>query len=406
MSAYLITRQQSDVDELVLFGDHKDSRKACWRAIRAGSRVIGEIQSKAAYQGWLCLEDAIRHLDPRARRILEMRSEAIQVFKQAPHHEKGYRLSRATGAPYPREADALCLISGHAGLEIPAMLDATRVVLDVEHMEQALGPATLDEIAAVRLAVGEFVYISTNVSETPQLVRDLRTGAIDTRSSAALTASKVVAAIQAGADVVKVGFANIDPIKRDLRFEEVAGHMRLVRSLVDRVVKDKLVNMPLNRTTRYPLCAVFFPEIGIDAHGDKPLEIAQKGLKLAHEAGWQAVLIDTFEKHTGRRYFNFLSTKDTAELTKSAHRMGLEYWVAGSVRRNEIRVLLEAGVDLICFGGAARHREGVRSKVKDGAEDESIKPNLVRGLLAEFGKAGPLRQQYPQSRHFRPPLLA
>jgi uncharacterized protein (UPF0264 family) len=384
--SHLILRQQSDIDEIVALGDHKDSRKACWKAVKAGSRVMSEIQSLAARQGWICLEDAIPRLNPYARRILEMRTEAIQVFKQAPHHEKGYRLSRATGAVHPREVDALCLISGNEGLEIPAMLGPTRVVLDVEHMEQALGPATLDEIAAVRLAVGEFVYISTNVSETPQLVRNLRTGEVDTRSSAALSASKVIAAIQAGADVVKVGFANLDPAKRDLRSDEVAAHMGLVRSLVDKAVKGKLVNMPLNRTARYPLCAVFFPEIGIDAHGDRPREIAEKGLKLAHAAGWQAVLIDTFEKHTGRRYFDFLSSKDTAELTETAHMMGLEYWVAGSVRRVEIKSLLDAGVDLICFGGAARHREGVRTKAKDGGGDQSIKSNLVRGLLAEFAK--------------------
>ena len=39
---------------------------------------------------------------------------------------------------------------------------------------------------------------------------------LDNRATAALTASKVVAAINAGADVVKVGFANLDPYKQDL----------------------------------------------------------------------------------------------------------------------------------------------------------------------------------------------
>lgn len=79
----------------------------------------------------------------------------------------------------------------------------------IEHLEQALGPATVDELVETRRAIGEQVYISTNVSESPQIVRSIKTGRIDTRSTAALTATKVIAAIEAGADVVKVGFAHL-----------------------------------------------------------------------------------------------------------------------------------------------------------------------------------------------------
>ncbi len=384
---YYISREQADLDTILAIGDPTDSRKACWKAVKAGSRVIAEFQRLAPRQKWSSLRQALSRMNPLARRILEMRSAAIQVFKQAPHHEQGYRLSAATGVKHPRAVGALCLISGHLGLEIPAALDPARVVLDVEHMEQALGPASLNEILAVRLAVGEFVYISTNVSETPQLIRNVRNGEVDTRSTSAMTASKVIAAIQAGADVVKVGFANLDPTKQDLRSAEVLLQMRLVRDMVDQAVAGRLVNMPLNRTTRYPLCAVFFPEIGIDSHGDRPFTIAERGIQLAADAGWQMVLIDTFEKHTGRRYADFLSEKETAALAKKAHAHGLEFWVAGSIKRTEIRGLVASGVDLICFGGAARHEDGIRTKTHKGKADQTIKAPLVGELLREFQKA-------------------
>src|SRR5262249_57435565 len=78
-----------------------------------------------------------------------------------------------------RPVNALCLISGHEGQEIPGLVDADRVVVDAEHMQQALGPATLTEIFRIRKAIGEHVYISTNVSETPQIVRAVGTGQID-----------------------------------------------------------------------------------------------------------------------------------------------------------------------------------------------------------------------------------
>jgi len=49
----------------------------------------------------------------------------------------------------------------------------------------------------------------------------------------------------AGADVVKVGFANVDPYKRDLKEASVLEQMRLVRAMVDDVVREKLLVYPL-----------------------------------------------------------------------------------------------------------------------------------------------------------------
>lgn len=385
-----IVRTASDVKEIRSKGDHKDSRKAAWFAIGKGSEVIAEIQDLSReHKNWKTLDQAFPFLTPEARTILKMRREAIDRFKQAPHHRQGYRLSRHTGTPHPRPVNALCLVSGHEGQEIPGLVRNDRVVVDAEHMEQALGPATVAEVFGIRRAIGEQVYISTNVSESPQIVRNVKTGGVDTRSTAALTASKVIAAINAGADVVKVGFAHMDEFKRDLRSEEVVRQMKIVRREVDAAVAQRAIVMPLNRTARYPLVGVFFPEIGIDSHGEPPFEIASKGIELTACAGWQGVLIDTFEKHTGRRYADFYSPEETARLARAAHGRGIEFWIAGSIALGEVEPLVRSGVDLICFGGAARHASARRSDVVKGREDQTIKRPLVEKLVRSFERADP-----------------
>lgn len=394
MKRDLVQRSDEDIQEIRRKGDHKDSRRAAWFAIGKGSGVIADIQRIASKaETWERLDQALPLVNEQARAILAMRLEAIHRLKQAPHHANGFRPSAHTGAGHARPVTALCLISGHEGQEIPGLVAYDRVVVDAEHMEQALGPATLTEIFRIRKRIGEHVYISTNVSETPQIVRELQTGRVDGRATAALTASKVVAALGAGADVVKVGFANLDPYKRDLTSEEVLKQMKLVRKAVDDVVDERLVVMPLNvkGKGRYPLISVFFPEIGIDSNGERPRGIAEKAIQLTAAGGWQGVLIDTFEKYTGKTYKDFYSLEDTAALARMAHQQGLEYWIAGSIERGEVAALLKCKVDLICFGGAARHESGKRVTVEKGRKDESIKRTLVEKLVREFERADPRR---------------
>ena len=198
---------RSDIQEIRGHGDHTDSRRAAWFAISKGSEIIAEMQALATrHHRWTTLSQSMPYVNPQARAILKMRREALARFKQAPHHRQGFRLSCYTGATHPRPVNSLCLISGHQGQEIPGLVRHDRIVVDAEHMEQALGPATVAEIFDIRLNLGEQIYISTNVSESPQIVRSVKTGRVDTRSTAALTATKIIAAINAGADVVKVGF--------------------------------------------------------------------------------------------------------------------------------------------------------------------------------------------------------
>lgn len=390
MAKPLIKRSNADIKAIKRMGDHRDGRRAAWFAIRQGSKVIVDIQRLASTKKkWVRMKNAYRYLNPQAKRILEMREEAIHWLKRAPHHEDGFRMSRHTGTRNPRGVAALCLISGHVGQEISGLVAYDRVLVDAEHMEQALGPATVDEIFNIRKLVGERVCISTNVSETPQIVRNLKTGGVDSRATSALTASKVIAALNAGADIVKVGFAHADFAKRDLRSQEVIRQMKFVRDYVDRAVKELTIIMPLNPARRYPLVSVFFPEIGIDSNGERPMEIAKKAIDLTAEGGWQGVLIDTFEKFTGKAYRDFYCVDETEALARRAHEKKLEFWIAGSIAREEIAPLLRCKVDLICFGGAARHRSGKRTTYEKGKKDESIKRPLVEELVHEFECADP-----------------
>ena len=381
MPRFLVKRSSHDVADITSKGDHRDSRRAAWFAIRCGSEVIRDIQQVARHHSdWVSVTDALPYVNDPAREILKMRREAIEWLKHAPHHQQGFRKSSFTGAKKARTVNSLCLISGHEGQEIPGMVCYDRVVVDAEHMEQALGPATITEIIDIRKRIGEYVYISTNVSESPQLVFDLRTGKVDARATAALTASKVIAALQAGVDIVKVGFANTDSRKRDLPHDEVLAQMKIVRQYVDDAVQQRAILMPLNQTGRFPLISVFFPEIGIDSNGERPFEIASKGMELTARGGWQGILLDTYEKFTGKTYKDFYTVEDTAKLAREAHKRGLEFWVAGSITEQEIPPLLKCKVDLICFGGAARHKSGQRIQ----KQDKSIKRPLVEGLVSVF----------------------
>ena len=59
----------------------------------------------------------------------------------------------------------------------------------------------------------------------------------------------------------------------------------------------------------------------------------------------------------------------------------------------QLTAYVKAGVDLICFGGAARYESGSRvTKGGGGTRDEEIKLPLVRQLVREFDRADPKRR--------------
>ncbi|MGD0013270.1 MAG: hypothetical protein ABSD56_02420 [Bryobacteraceae bacterium] len=58
MATILVKRSAADVAEIQDKGDHRDSRKAHWFAVKKGSEVIRDIQIRASRKDWLSLRDA------------------------------------------------------------------------------------------------------------------------------------------------------------------------------------------------------------------------------------------------------------------------------------------------------------------------------------------------------------
>src|SRR5262245_40514449 len=93
MAKYLVEGTEADVQAIRNQGDHIDSRRAAWLAIKRGSEVIEEIQRKGRTRDWTTLSQAMSFINPPARTILAMRLEAIHSFKVAPHHRHGFRMN-------------------------------------------------------------------------------------------------------------------------------------------------------------------------------------------------------------------------------------------------------------------------------------------------------------------------
>src|SRR6476620_1737468 len=110
---FLVRRSDADIQEVLDHGDYLDSRKAGWFAIGRGSEVIADIQRVGRGRKWVRLDQALDYVNP-----------------QAPHHVRGFRPSARTGKNNTRAVDALCLISGHEGQEIPGLVSLDRVVVD------------------------------------------------------------------------------------------------------------------------------------------------------------------------------------------------------------------------------------------------------------------------------------
>ena len=93
---------------------------------------------------------------------------------------------------------------------------------------------------------------------------------------------------------------------------------------------------------------------------------------LAESAGIQGCMIDTAVKD-GRTLFDFLKPQEVHALAAEAHAAGLIFGAAGSLRKQDLPVLRDAGVDVA----------GLRTAIcRHGRRGESLEPHLVRDLIA------------------------
>jgi uncharacterized protein (UPF0264 family) len=210
-------------------------------------------------------------------------------------------------------------------------------ILDVEYPKSALGTPYPINIHTVRAHTPANRLVSTNIGE------------MQYRWATASQAAVGVA--QAGADIIKIGLAEL---KADDAREVMQRAIRNVRWWF----RDKT------------LIATFFAD---DRKGyvDPIVEAAT----IADGSGADGVLIDTFDKAKGKGLLDFYGTKDIAKFVKACRKHKVEAWIAGSITKEQLPRLWRTGVDVICVRGAACE------KGTEGERMGKVKAEIVRRLV-------------------------
>ena len=190
-------------------------------------------------------------------------------------------------------------------------------IADVEYPASALGTPYPLNIRAVRNAVPKNIKVATNIGEE-------QTG----RSSACQAALGVALA---GADIVKLGLARMS-------LAEANGFgPALVRTVKKWFPRKQCI-----------------PALFADERLAKwYIDPITQGPELAKHMKADGLLVDTFDKTIGMGIMDYYSVGDIRRFVKKCHDRKVEAWLAGSIGKDKLPVLWEAGVDVICVRGAA-----------------------------------------------------
>ena len=213
-------------------------------------------------------------------------------------------------------------------------------IIDAEYPRSALGTQYPLNILAIRTATPSDTLVSTNIGEKQY------------RWSTAAQAALGVAL--AGADIIKVGLGG-------LKTKEKA------KTVMKRVVRNVKNWFPGKS-----LIATLFAD-AIFAESVDPLLAP----KIADESNAQGALIDTFDKRRGKSLLDYIDLKKLTEFVKKCHSLGLEAWVAGSLKRDHLPPLWKIGVDVICVRGVV---------CVGGREAGRVNRDLVRQLVETIPK--------------------
>ena len=210
-------------------------------------------------------------------------------------------------------------------------------ILDVEFPKSALGTPYPINIHTVRSHAPANRLVSTNIGE------------MQYRWATASQAAVGVA--QAGADIIKIGLAELEPDDaRDVM-------QRAVRN-VRWWYKDRL------------LIATFFAD---DRKGY--VDPIAEAATIAASSGADGVLIDTFDKAMGKGLLDYFNTKDIIKFVKACKKHKVEAWIAGSITKDQLPRLWRTGVDVICVRGAACE------KGTEGERMGKVKAQIVQRLV-------------------------
>lgn len=193
-------------------------------------------------------------------------------------------------------------------------------IADIEYPASALGtPYPLNILSVKEYLDREVdfdVQISTNIGE------------IQTNRSTSCQAALGVAT--AGAELIKFGLANLN----------LEAAVYLGKSIV--------------RTVRnwYPEKRLI-PAVFVDQEFREIFDPFKEGPKLVQEIDSDGLLLDTFDKRSGKGLVDLCNLDEISELTRSLHSLDAESWIAGSIGLEEIGSFWETKVDVICVRGAA-----------------------------------------------------
>jgi len=195
-------------------------------------------------------------------------------------------------------------------------------IIDVEYPESALGTPYPLNIKAVREAIPKRVPVATNIGED-QL-----------RRSTACQAALGVAL--AGADIIKAGLAGFS-------FDEAEYLGRnIVRTIKQWFPKKQVI-----------------PAVFADKKYTKIFDPIVDGPALASKIKADGVLIDTYNKDTGKSLLDLMSIEDIKKFVTSCHRRKRTAWIAGSITKEQLPDLWSTNVDVICIRGAACEKDNM-----------------------------------------------
>lgn len=214
-------------------------------------------------------------------------------------------------------------------------------ITDVEYPASALGTPYPLNVLAVRNRLNQGkhkrVLVSTNIGEKQ-----------NERANACQAALGVATA---GADLIKCGLA-------ELNFEAA---VYLGDSLV-RTIKKYYPNKKV------------YPAVFVDKDMQRFFKPFEEGIDLIKKIKADGLLIDTFNKLTGKGFLDYCKLEDVMKFVKDCHRAKKEAWIAGSITKEELPDLWATGVDVICVRGAAcaRTNSGRFGEVKEEIVQELV----------------------------------
>lgn len=201
-------------------------------------------------------------------------------------------------------------------------MDAARggaSIVDVEYPASALGtpyPLNIDGVCQGIAKAHLKVKVSTNIGEHQH-----------GRSTACQAALGVAVA---GAHLIKFGLAELSLEAAIYQGREI---VRTVRKW-----------QPTRR---------LYPAVFIDDDMQRFFKAFDDSVKLVTGIRADGVLIDTYQKGTGRGLLDYCEPSEIARWCERIHAARKEAWIAGSITEDELPTLWATGVDVICVRGAA-----------------------------------------------------